>query len=236
MSDIATASVIVTGEICGALLIGIGFLRLTCPEQFKSLLSRFAGAKGGKHGWAITFRQERPPTQEKSNQALVEAKPEIETKALPAASEDRIPILISSLKKADDAFWTAIHRQVRESLAIGNPSPESQLDAAVDALALTGLTIRFDRAYFYSYGSQIKAIRHIASLPTLLPESELRQFYEEGCLAYPGFHTGSTYESWRDWMVTQEGIVISDGQIEVTPGARHFLAYIDHMQYMERPG
>lgn len=87
------------------------------------------------------------------------------------------------------------------------------------------IILHFERVYSLIYGSQVRLLQHLNSSFTETRES-IKFYYDNAAKTYPDFYSKYNYESYMNFLFTQELIVADKENILITWLGRDFLKFI----------
>ena len=159
-------------------------------------------------------------------------------------NKEAAPTLVSSktretLRKFDSPLLTEQEDILKEEMKKINPSSEEEKDEILyRALASSQIAATFEKNYSIIYGSQLKALQYLNEKPGMTIDSDnLKYFYEEAKLRYPGFYASYSLENWLNYLLTSFLIVQSGEKVGISTRGKEFLKHIiDQMHSFNKIG
>lgn len=131
------------------------------------------------------------------------------------------------LKEFDNKLLVESEKIITDFLSSSHLEGAEREKVLVRNLAGLAITQRFERIWFWIWGSQLKALNALNSIkPNGLPIEGLREFYESGKSTTPEFYTNYSFEQWlaflKTWTLARE----DGGIIRITVAGEEFLKFL----------
>jgi hypothetical protein len=99
-------------------------------------------------------------------------------------------------------------------------------------LAATQIIIAFERSYHVIFGSQLVALKLLASSSNAVVDPEsLRPFYEQAKSKHAEFYGAFTFENWLSFLQTQYLVARQADKVGISVRGREFLKFLIDQGY-----
>jgi len=124
---------------------------------------------------------------------------------------------------------------VREELeSEGVRDHKAREDLLISSLVSVQVALAFERTYMIILGSQLRALRGLASsVPPEVEAAALRGIYEEASRQFPSHYQGFGFDSWLGFLVDSHLVLVEGEQVSITIRGVEFLKYLIERRYSD---
>jgi hypothetical protein len=106
------------------------------------------------------------------------------------------------------------------------PDDKQKIDALAGSLAFTRMVVVFRDIYANIFGSQVDALRQLATAGGTTTIDRAKAFFDEVKRLFPDFYRNADFDDWAKFLIFHKLVQVNGEQIDLTDYGREFLNYI----------